>query len=321
MKIESENMKLCECCNLQFLSKRTRQRFCSICIKQGRYGQIECKNCHIKSDWHSPRIVDTVPTFCNNSCKNSWEHTNGIRRTYINDKKTVDWWKLRYGDDWVIYAKAKADKLSVNSSGENNPMFGRRDQMHGLHRFVSTTIGKTVEEIYGEEKGRAIRTALSLKRRGELNPAFGKIYNRGGRSIKGYYNGHFFRSLLEYSFMKHLECLGHTIGVDVEYENFTVPYTFDGKAGTYCIDFHVKSENTVYEVKPSYVLKNTPLKQLAKWDAAKDFFKKLNLEFKVVTELDFQKLHFEDVYNIDKNVIWDERTFKYFRRTKCRVKK
>jgi hypothetical protein len=193
-------------------------------------------------------------------------------------------------------------------------MFGRRDQIHGLQRFVSGTLGKTVEEIYGEERGQAIRLLLSSQRQGENNPAFGKVYARGGRSVKGYYKGHFFRSLLEYSFMKHLEELGYALGSDVEYESFTVPYMFEGKPGTYRVDFHVKPEKVVYEVKPSYVMKDPPTRQLAKWEAAKAFFAELGLEFKVVTDQDFRKRCFKDVYGVDTQVKWDERTFAYFKK-------
>jgi hypothetical protein len=160
------------------------------------------------------------------------------------------------------------------------------------------------------------RSKQSTRSSGANNPAFGKVYARGGRSVKGYYDGHFFRSLLEYSFMKHLEGLGYALGSDVEYESFTVPYAFEGKPGTYRVDFHVKPEKVVYEVKPSYVLKRPPARQIAKWEAARAFFAELGLAFKIVTDEDFQKRRFEDVYGVDEKVVWDERTFKYFKASK-----
>jgi len=51
-----------------------------------------------------------------------------------------------------------------------------------------------------------------------------------------------------------------------------------------------------------------------KWEAARVFFAELGLEFKVVTEEDFQKRRFEDVYDVDTQVKWDERTFAYFKK-------
>lgn len=193
--------------------------------------------------------------------------------------------------------------------------------MHGLQKFVSGTVGKTVEQIHGEEKGQALRALFSSQRQGEANPAFGKAYLSGGRSIKGYYKGFFFRSLLEYSFMKHLETQGFSLVDEIRYECFRVPYEFEGKSGTYLVDFHVIPENIVYEVKPAYVLKKPPAQQLAKWAAARVFLRELGLEFKLVSEEDFQKRLFKDVYGVDVDVVWDERTFKYFKETvKCRVK-
>jgi len=150
---------------------------------------------------------------------------------------------------------------------------------------------------------------------GERNPAYGKIYFDGGKSVKGYYKGKFFRSLLEYSFMKHLESKGLSLESDVQYECFRVPFVFEGKNRTYHIDFHVFPERIVYEVKPAYVVKNPPMIQLAKWNAAKVFCAERGLQFKVVTEKEFPKIRFKDAYDSDAEVKWDERTFKYFKTT------
>lgn len=185
--------------------------------------------------------------------------------------------------------------------------------MTGLQQFVSGTLGKTVEQIYGDEKGQAIRALQSSQRQGSLNPAYGKVYARGGRSVKGYYKGFFFRSLLEYSFMKHLEKKGFDLARDVRYERFRVPYIFNGRDRTYTVDFHVVPENVVYEVKPKYVVRKPPAEQLAKWEAARMWLADRGLEFRVVTEDDFKKILFKDVYGVDAEVEWDERTFEYFK--------
>ena len=233
----------------------------------------------------------------------------------MNDKTTQEWWQLRYRDDWEVHKVAWQNAISKTNSGENNPMFGRRDQMHGLQKFVSGTLGKTVEEIHGEEKGRAIRALKSVQTRGELNPAFGKVYARGGRSVKGHYKSFFFRSLLEYSFMKHLERRGFDLARDVRYERFRVPYIFEEHKRTYTVDFHVVPEKIVYEVKPCYIAAKPPTEQLAKWEAARIWLADQGLEFRVVTEDDFEKLLFKDVYGVDTEVEWDERTFEYFKKS------
>lgn len=176
------------------------------------------------------------------------------------------------------------------------------------------TKGKTYDELYGAEETARIKASQSMS--GEKNPAFGKVYSDGGKSVKGYYKGKFFRSLFEYSFMKHLETRGFSLDNDVRYECFRIPYTFEGKPGTYHIDFHVVPENVVYEVKPSYVVKNPPARQLAKWEAARVFCAERGLEFKIVTDKEFPKIGFKDAYDGDTEVKWDERTFKYFKTTR-----
>lgn len=100
--------------------------------------------------------------------------------------------------------------------------------VHGLKRYVKEKAGKTLEEVHGVELARKLRKSRSLHARGENNPAYGKIYVNGGKSVKGYYKGKFFSSLLEYSFMKHLESGGVSLDVDVDYECFVIPFVFDG---------------------------------------------------------------------------------------------
>lgn len=51
--------------------------------------------------------------------------------------------------------------------------------------------------------------------------------------LEGFDKGFFFRSLLEYSFMKHLEKRGFDLARDVRYERFRVPYVLNGTQRTY----------------------------------------------------------------------------------------
>ncbi len=136
---------------------------------------------------------------------------------------------------------------------------------------------------------------------------FGKT-SKGGRSVKGKYKGHFFRSLLEYSFMKYLEASGHDINEDVLYEQIRIPIDV---SHTYCADFYVKSIRTLYEVKPSRL---TSLKEnVKKFAAAMTFCKQNNMSFRVVTEKDFHKYDFQ-IAQLDPDVEFDVRTFRFFNR-------
>lgn len=223
-------------------------------------------------------------------------------------------WQKRYGDEWEVRWNAWRKKMSEVTSGDKNPMHGRHDHVHGLKRFAQEKSGKTLEEVHGEEVAGRLRVRRSESAQGSNNPAYGKIYANGGKSVKGHYKGMFFRSLLEYSFMKHLERRGLSLKSDVDYECFVVPYTLDDRQRTYRIDFFVRPENVAYEVKPAYVLRKPGLQQ-AKWDAARTFLGQRGIKFEVVTERDFEKVTFETARQ-DPDVAWKEETLKYFKKGK-----
>lgn len=223
-------------------------------------------------------------------------------------------WQKRYGDAWEERWNAWRAKMSEATKGEKNPMHGRHDHVHGLKRYAKEKTGKTLEEVHGIELAQKLRESRSLHAKGEHNPAYGKVYVNGGKSVKGYYKGRFFRSLLEYSFMKHLELTGISLHDDVDYENFVIPFVFENRQRTYRPDFHVKSQGIVYEVKPAYVVNRPGKLQSSKWNAAHEFLSMRELKFVVVSECDFKKIDFETAIQ-DVDVVWKEETFKYFART------
>jgi len=175
--------------------------------------------------------------------------------------------------------------------------------------------GKTFEERFGKEKADSIKKKFSIRSSGKNNPAFGKNYKSGGKSVKGYYKNLFFRSLFEYSFMKYLESMNIDLHNDVDYECFSIPYKLDEIDRTYRIDFYIKSKNIVYEIKPAYQLKNMSHVLQCKIDAAIQYFKNKNIGFSILTEQDFPKISFANAL-LDKNIKFDERTFKYFKSTR-----
>lgn len=224
-------------------------------------------------------------------------------------------------DCWVRkFGQEKADNLLLNYQAGMKISIANADMSHQkevarqkMAERNKSNSGKKLEEIYGEEKAKKIRTRLSEVTAGSKNPSFGKTYPNGGRSVKGYYKGKFFRSLFEYSFMKHLELSGRSIKEDVDYESFTIPYEKNGSERTYRIDFFDKIDRIAYEVKPFYVTKLKKLleDQEVKWNAASSFFQSLGIVFKVVTEKDFRKIPFEEAI-LDQDVTWKKETFKYF---------
>lgn len=222
-------------------------------------------------------------------------------------------WQKRYGDAWEERWNAWRKKMSEVTSGDKNPMHGRHDHVEGLKRFAREKTGKTLEEVHGVEVAKQLRKQRSASATGSNNPAYGKVYDNGGKSVKGHYKGLFFRSLLEYSFMKYLETVGVDLHADVDYECFQAHFIHEGRERTYKPDFYVRSHNVVYEVKPSYVLKNVPALQTAKWNAMRELLIPRGIEFRVVTDMDFPKIKF-DLARQDPDVIWKESTLNLFRK-------
>lgn len=52
-------------------------------------------------------------------------------------------------------------------SGENNPMFGKTEQTHGLKKHVQSCYGKSYEEIFGNKRANEIKQKLSLVHKGK----------------------------------------------------------------------------------------------------------------------------------------------------------
>lgn len=246
-----------------------------------------------------------------------FQHEHGLRKNIKYDRRYL-YQRLvdKYGKE---EADARYEQFKINLTDAMKRCDKTRQKEVAKQQMVErnkSTVGKTLEEIYGEDKAYEIRKKLSDSRRGEKNPAYGKTYKSGGKSVKGYYKGFFFRSLLEYSFMKHLESLGRSLKSDVSYESFSVKYTLNGSNRTYKIDFFDSLDQIAYEVKPSYIFKANKVleEQRNKWDAAKTYFDTIGITFKVVTDKDFTKVSFDDAKK-DPDVLFDERTFAYFKRT------
>jgi len=246
---------------------------------------------------------------CSRSCSNKLAYKNG-RKIIRKSVSNYEMWVLKYG---IEEAERRQNLYKENmSKAIRTADMSLQKQSASLH-FIErnkNSKGKTLEEIYGEEKAYEIRQKLSKTRKGEKNPSFGKIRS-GGRSVKGYYKGKFFRSLLELSFMKHLENSGLKLS-EIEYECFRIPWiNEEGSNRTYTIDFYVPSQKIVYEIKQSWALKTKEVS--LKSEFANLFFKRIGLQFMIVTEKDFQKIKFEDAL-LDSDVIFLQKSLENFKR-------
>lgn len=290
-------MAKCPTCLIDFAyNDRGKKTYCS---QQCLLTRVlnNCVNCNC--EFRRPKTV----RFCSRSC------SLGFRNKNTNIKEML---QKKHGDAWEIHYENFKQKVSVATKGKNNGMYGRHDHVHGLQKYAKEKTGLTLEEIHGAGLASDMKKRISDSLLGSKNPMYGKINQNGGKSVKGHYKGFFFRSLLEYSFMKHLESRGLSLTNDVDYECFVIPYTLDGRDRTYRVDFYVPKEQKAYEVKPQYALKTISPINREKWAAAEKFFLEKGIEFSVITELNFQKVSFEDA-RTDVDVVWKEETFKYFK--------
>lgn len=290
-----QKIKKCSKCSVEFAAESGRVKKCPGC-RWAPQTKI-CLNCE-------KEFVMKGPT------------SNHCSRKCITTTRNKNWavggemWREKWGDDADVKMEEFRKKISAATSGEKNPIYGK-SRPQSVKDAISRFHSRTDIEKYGAAKAAERSKKISSSTAGEKNPAYGKIYARGGRSLKGYYKGKFFRSLLEYSFMKHLESTGFSLD-DIDYECFIVPWVNEeGTNRTYRPDFYNPASKTVYEVKQSYALSSCNLKH----EAAQSYFDDRGLTFKVVTENDFLKIKFEDALK-DENIEWDERTFSYFDKSK-----
>jgi hypothetical protein len=123
----------------------------------------------------------------------------------------------------------------------------------------------------------------------------------GGNSWKGWYKGVFFRSTLEYAFLKYMEDNNVEIE-DIKSEAFRIPYQRKDKDAWYVPDFYLPKSNIVYETKMSFALEREDVK--AKHIAADIYCKERGLSFVIFTEkeLGYVWSTIRDIITNDKNV-------------------
>lgn len=157
------------------------------------------------------------------------------------------------------------DKISHSLLGENNPMYGKNYQTHGIFKYAKSTAGKTLEQIHGIKKAKQIKKRLHYVFSGEKNPMYGKPAPQGsGNGWSGWYKNHYFRSLLELMFIIRNPEIKSAEYIKIPYIS---PYNNVNK--TYMPDFI--QDNILIEIKPRKLI-NTPINK-AKYCAARKYCK------------------------------------------------
>jgi len=174
--------------------------------------------------------------FYKNKYGDEWEqHYNDDMKN--KDSTSITFHKNKYGDNWKKYYDARC-KLADGSSED----------------FYKNKYGDEWECEYrnnNKKKGSV----------GNKNPQWGLPAPKGsGCGFSGYYKGEYFRSILEYRYLKHFEendisYISNDVSADKhESIKVVIPYIDSvGKQRNYIPDFLIG--NTIVEVKPKALIK------------------------------------------------------------------
>lgn len=209
-------------------------------------------------------------------------------------KKAGDGFKNKYlgkkleeivGEKKAIEIKRK---FSESSSGENNSNFGGKYS----RGFADRPLYGLWESVYGIEKSKQKKLQLSKLNSGSGNPMFGKpAPKKSGNGISGWYGNVYFRSLLELSYMMHLDSLSIKY-ISCESEKYRFEYEIDGIKRNYFPDFFIPSTNEYIEVKPSQMLSNEIVIAKAKAVQA------LGHKFTFMTQKDIMKIKKDELMSL-----------------------
>jgi hypothetical protein len=151
----------------------------------------------------------------------------------------------------------------IITKGKDNPLFG-----------------KTLEEIVGTEKANEIKLKKSINYSGKGNPMYGKPSPKGsGNGWSGWYNGWFFRSLLELSYMINIIERYQLNWLTGEIKKYKINYIdYKGVERNYFPDFIINGKYMV-ELKPKSLFKSDIV--IRKKNAAKLFCEKNDMTYKL----------------------------------------
>lgn len=236
------------------------------------YGKHLCRSCRQKIQYEKG-IRDR------NLIKNSVKPQKGIsmkERCNMTD------------EEYFLFRK----KLSEYVSGKNNPMYGDHNHTKGLIKYNNFRKGKTLEETFGKEKAKIIKSKLSVLNSGSGNPMFGKPSPIGsGNGWSGWYNNIYFRSLLELSFL-----IANKNAKSAEY--IKIPYkNYKNVIRIYHPDFIEK--DFLYEIKPKKLLNSKD--NILKFQAAEKYCKDNQLIYKILTEDDIKKVSTKEIKELYLN--------------------
>ena len=206
--------------------------------------------------------------------KNPMYGKNGDKNPFYGKKHTEETInKLKNRDTSPYKTQEFRDKIASLNQGDKNPMYGKS--------FYDMWVKKYGEEI-AIEKLKLFKQKISKSNSGENNPMYGKpAPKKSGNGWSGWYNGWFFRSLIELTYMiKIIERYGLS-WESGESDKFKIEYIdVNNKKKNYFPDFIINNKYIV-EVKPKSLVSTDKVSRKTKY--AKQFCEKNNMIYKITS--------------------------------------
>jgi hypothetical protein len=218
---------------------------------------------------------------------------SSIQSLYNAKRRNTGCYKCRdfkkWNDPLFLEKKHKINEsYKVKYSGNGNPFYGKKHTQKTIDSIKShakclygtdnLSYGKSVYqwwiEKYGidiaNQKMKETKIKLSLSSSGENNPMYGKPSPQGsGNGWSGWYNGWYFRSLRELSYMINVIEKNEWTWEPGEQRKYKISYTdWNGKTRNYFPDFVVNG-NMMIECKPRKL--HNSIGVIAKKNAAEIF--------------------------------------------------
>jgi hypothetical protein len=182
-------------------------------------------------------------------------------------------------------------KISKNSSGKNNPMYGKS--------VYEVWVNKYGEDV-ANEKMIEYKQKQSKNSSGKNNPMYGKPSPNGsGNGWSGWYKNWFFRSLIELSYMINIIEKYNLSWESAENKKIVIEYiNYSNNPRTYHPDFLINNKYLV-EIKPKKLWESKSV--VLKSEAAIKYCNENNLIYKL---RDIPKIEYTEFKNlIDKGYI------------------
>ncbi len=224
-----------------------------------------CRSCSAKNA--AKKYPDRGWTKLNEKVK-SGERLNGFANKTHSDKTKL---KMSQADKSYTQTKEFRQTMSNVTSGENNPMYSKT-----VYDIWVKKYGKDIADIKEANRISKLSKAFS----GENNPMYGKLSPFGsGNGWSGWYNGWFFRSILELSYMINVIERFNLKWESVENKQYQIKYIdYKETERTYAADFIIENKYMI-EIKPKKLhnSKNVILKKEAanRWCKSHGFIYKL----------------------------------------------